>query len=174
MPVLQRLVVSSFAVLLIGSGAPLVSRAQSAAKPSVSGASADVSEVWALEDAYWRYVKAGDVTRYLTLWHDDFVGWPCGSEHPGTKATIGDWVKNIKDEGVRYRYPLTREGSVDRGDVVIVYYSTPMISVFPDGRVEGQVNGKDEARKLTHTWQRTPNGWKIIGGMCAPVVTNGQ
>ena len=29
--------------------------------------SRSVSEVWALEDDYWRFVKAGDVERYVTL-----------------------------------------------------------------------------------------------------------
>lgn len=36
---------------------------------------------------------------------------------------------------------------------------------------EGQVNGRDDPRKITHTWARTPTGWKIIGGMCALVAT---
>jgi hypothetical protein len=116
-------------------------------------------------------VEAGDVERYLTLWHDRFVGWPCGSDHPSGKSTIGDWVKRIRDEKMRYRYSLTQEGTVELGDVIVVYYQTPMVSMYPDGRVEGQVNGLDQPRKITHTWSRTASGWKIIGGMCAPVAT---
>lgn len=34
--------------------------------------------VWQMEEAYWRYVQAGDVEHYVTLWHERFVGWPCG------------------------------------------------------------------------------------------------
>ena len=38
----------------------------------------DEQAVWQMEETYWRYVQAGDVERYVTLWHDRFVGWPCG------------------------------------------------------------------------------------------------
>lgn len=145
--------------------------AQSPAPPR-SAHSPAAAQVWALEDAYWRYVQAGDVDRYLTLWHDKFIGWPCGSDHPSGKSNIGNWVKRIRDEKVRYRYAVTQEGTVELGDVIVVYYQTPMVSVYPDGRVEGQVNGRDEPRKITHTWSRTTGGWKIIGGMCAPVATS--
>ena len=30
--------------------------------------------VWQMEEAYWRYVQAGDVEHYATLWHERFVG----------------------------------------------------------------------------------------------------
>ena len=40
----------------------------------VSAESQNVSEVWAREDDYWRFVKAGDVESYVTLWHEKFIG----------------------------------------------------------------------------------------------------
>lgn len=58
-------------------------------------------EVWTMEENYWRFVKAGDVEKYLTLWHDDFVGWPCGALQPSRKMNIGDWVREIRDEEVQ-------------------------------------------------------------------------
>ena len=49
---------------------------------SLSAAAADFTPeeqaVWQMEEAYWRYVQAGDVEQYVTLWHERFVGWPCG------------------------------------------------------------------------------------------------
>ena len=57
----------------------------------------DVDEVWAMEDTYSRYVKAGDVEKYRTLWNEGFRGWPCHTEHPATKATITEWVREIRD-----------------------------------------------------------------------------
>lgn len=148
----------------------VLTHAQSPA-PARAACSPAAAEVWALEDACWRCVRAGDVGRYLTLWHGKFIGWPCGSDHPGGKPTIGDWVKRIRDEKVRFRYAVTREGTVELGDAIVVRYRTPMVSAYPDGRVEGQVNGRDEPRKITNTWSRTASGWKIIGGMCASVAT---
>lgn len=136
--------------------APVAERPELETSPSIE-------RVWALEESYWRYVQAGDVESYRTLWNDRFVGWPCSSEHPMTKSSIGGWVQEIRDQHIRFTYSLTRERAVDFGDVVIVYYSTPMISKYPDGRVETEVMDK-----LVHTWLRVGGAWTIIGGMCAP------
>jgi len=59
--------------------------------PAYAAASeaAGISEVWALEEAYWRYLKAGDVENYVTLWHEDFIGWPCDQPHPLRKQSVG-------------------------------------------------------------------------------------
>jgi hypothetical protein len=124
--------------------------------------SASVAAVWALEDAYWRYVQAGDVASYRTLWHDRFVGWPCVTPHTATKDSIGGWVRRIRDEHIQLTFDLKREGVADLGSTIVVYYSTPMIRTYPDGRIEG----RDTTWKFTHTWQRDRGRWQIIGGMC--------
>jgi len=137
-------------------------RAEAQTSRTTRGASDTVDEVWAREEAYWRFVKAGDVESYLTLWNKDFRGWPCASDHPATKATIGDWVREIRDQRIRFSYELVREGAAHVGGVVVVYYRTPMIYEYADGRKEG--TGK--TRKFTHTWMKLNGTWQIVGGMC--------
>ena len=132
------------------------------AKPSAS-----IEAVWAREEQYWRLVAAGDIDTYRTLWNDDFRGWPCHTPHSATTATIGDWVRVIRDEKVRFGYTLTREGAADFGDIVVVYYQTPMVYEYPDGRVVD----RDRVYKFTHTWRRTGDKWLIIGGMCGQLLT---
>ena len=145
--------------ILLVFGAVVVRLAPDAtAAPQAS----DVDEVWALEDAYWRYVKDGDVDNYRTLWNDGFRGWPCNNPHTATKSIIGDWVREIRDQKIRFSYTLTREGASNVGGVVVVYYRTPMIWEYADGRVEG----KGLTRKFTHTWLKVNGKWGIIGGMC--------
>jgi hypothetical protein len=126
-----------------------------------------VEAVWEMEDTYWRYVQAGDVDRYLTLWHEDFIGWPCAMDamHPLGKGSIGTWVEEIRDEKVRFTYRIQREAGQDFGAVVAVHYSTPMTYAFPDGRI----TGADQLYKFTHTWLWNGTGWQIISGMCAPL-----
>lgn len=121
-----------------------------------------LTEVWAREEAYWRFVAAGDVEHYLELWHPDFRGWPCAAEHPATKATIGDWVRDIRDQHLTFTYKLQREGGTVVNGAVIVYYRTPMIYRYPDGKMQGESTTK----KFTHTWLKTDGVWQIIGGMC--------
>ncbi len=127
-------------VSLIGLLGPMPASAQSQS----------VSEVWAREDDYWRFVKAGDVDSYLTLWHERFIGWPCDRDHPMRKSSIGDWVREIRDKKIKVTSVLTREGAEDFGAIVVVHYRFTRVDTYPDGRVEGR--GRES--KITHTWMR--------------------
>src|SRR5438309_10687439 len=90
-------------------------------------------EVWGGELKYWDFQTAGKLDEYMSLWHDEFVGWPTGNARPGGRADIR---KRIETE-------LGQHAA-----------STPGASI--------------EARlRITHTWKRTPQGWKIIAGMSA-------
>jgi hypothetical protein len=139
-------------VLLIGLYWPIPASAQSQS----------VSEVWALEDDYWRFVKAGDVESYRTLWHEKFIGWPCDRDKPLRKSSIGDWVREIRDKKIKVTSVLTREGAEDFGAIVVVHYRFTRVDTYPEGRVEGR--GRES--KITHTWMRVGNTWQIVGGMC--------
>ncbi len=152
---MTRLTLQLLTLAIVGAGS-------APAQGTPATQSSSVLAVWALEDAYWKYVQAGDVPSYITLWHDHFMGWPCVTAHPATKDSIGNWVRRIRDGHIRFTSHLTREGAADFGDLVVVYYSTPMIREYPDGRVEG----RDTTWKFTHTWRRENDTWQIIGGMC--------
>lgn len=144
-----------FSLLAVGAhGAP------AAAAPSTEDPR--VSEVWGREADYWRFLKAGDVDSYVSLWHEKFIGWPCGQEHPKLKASIGDWVREVRDERISVAAELTREGAEAFGDVVVVHYQFTKVDTYPDGHVEGL----GERSKITHTWMKVGGTWQIIGGMC--------
>jgi ketosteroid isomerase-like protein len=127
-----------------------------------SVAAAEKDDVWKMEEAYWRYVKAGEVDAYISLWHEDFVGWPCSTLQPSRKANIGDWVREIRDKGVKVTCELHREAVQYFGDVAVVHYSTPLVYEYPDGKITGE----GELLKFTHTWMKVNGQWLIIGGMC--------
>lgn len=150
----------TFVLLLIVAVSGPDAIAESAAKPL--SAVDSIAQVWQQEEAYWRYVKTGDADAYETLWHDKFIGWPCGQEHPLRKASIGNWVREIREKRIRVAIDLTREGAEDFGDVVVVHYRFTRVDTHPDGTIEGQ--GK--LSKITHTWMRQGSSWVIVGGMC--------
>jgi hypothetical protein len=131
-------------------------------QPAASARNQNVAQVWALEDAYWRYVETGDVERYETLWHEQFIGWPCWRQQPVRKANIGDWVREIRDQKLKVKTVLTRHGAQDFGSVVVVHYSFTRVDTYPDGRVKGE----GDLSKITHTWMKAGDTWQIIGGMC--------
>jgi len=47
----------------------------------------DEETVWNLEEAYWQFVKAGDVDSYKKLWHEDFVGLSSCTMQPSICTT---------------------------------------------------------------------------------------
>lgn len=162
MNIRQRLSFVVVATLLVISVTGICHAQQTA--PTVAK-SESIEAVWGREELYWRLVKAGDVEKYRQLWDDNFRGWPCKNQHTADKTEIGNWVRDIRDQKVKLTYSLTQEGAAAFGDIVVIYYRTPMIYEYADGRVEG----KDRSYKFTHTWRKTGNSWLIIGGMCGEI-----
>jgi ketosteroid isomerase-like protein len=119
-------------------------------------------EVWAMEEAYWERVASGDVEAYLDLWDEAFVGWPCTSDAPATKESIGSWVAGVRDGTYEISYELERHAVRAFGDIAVAYYATPIVYRFADGGVDGE----HERWKFIHTWQRQGDTWRILGGMC--------
>ncbi|MCJ7558536.1 MAG: nuclear transport factor 2 family protein [Gammaproteobacteria bacterium] len=148
----------------------VISESMSKVAPPAATGEQNIAEVWAREDEYWRYVKAGDVENYVSLWDENFIGWPCGQDHPMGKASIGDWVQKIRDEGISVDYELTHEGASDFGNTVVAHYRFTRVDTYPDGRVEGQ----GRKYKITHTWMKGGDTWQIIGGMCGDLSTPAQ
>ena len=122
-----------------------------------------------MEESYWELVQAKDVEGYLRLWHPDFVGWPCGAPRPEGVRGIGDWVRDLRDEGAEVTYELRREAVQPVGPTVVVHYAVTWTSKYPDGRIEGS----EIWRKITHTWIQVDGRWLIAGGMCAELATSG-
>ncbi len=154
---MNRSVILSLLIFLAACASPAPGHAASAQTDSNN-----VSQVWQRESDYWRFVKAGDVDSYESLWHEKFIGWPCGQEHPKRKASIGDWVREVRDKHINVSSDLTREGAEEFGNVVVVHYRITRVDTYPDGKVEGE--GKES--KITHTWMKLGDTWLIIGGMC--------
>lgn len=119
--------------------------------------------IWKLEEDYWVYVKNMDYKNYLSLWDDDFKGYP-STNIIGGKANITDWIKEMysKNQGKVFQYTLTRLEENVFDDIVIVLYDAT--TSWKNGK--GEVVDKTTF-KLTHTWKKTPAGWRIIGGMGA-------
>lgn len=118
-------------------------------------------QVWAGEQAYWRYVKSRDVTRYLALWSDDFAGWPIVNEHPEHKADVAAFVRANGSLSHVVGYELHRESVEMHGDAVITFYRATVSRRNADGSVS------TTTYRMTHTWMKNNDEWQIVGGMSA-------
>ena len=122
--------------------------------------SADEQAVWKQEHAYWKYVQAGDMTDYSSLWNAKFVGWPSSSAEPAHKSQITNWITAYTAKGRHLKsYELKQADSQSHGNIVLTYYWITTDWADKDGHEERQT------ARITHTWMRVGDGWQIIGGM---------
>jgi ketosteroid isomerase-like protein len=127
-------------------------------------------QIWKLEKAYWEYVKTNDLEKYRALWHDDFVGWPFVSAAPVRKDHITDWITSNTSKGLKLEsYVIVQLALRVTGDVAIDHYRIKLSWAKSDGEVV-----RTDAMRITHTWIRTNDTWRIIGGMSAPVNSEGK
>ena len=130
----------------------------------------DEAQVWNLEKAYWEYVKANDLEKYRTLWHESFLGWPYVSSAPTGKDHITDCITAITSKGVKLQsYAIERLALRVTGDIAINHYR-----IKANWATGETANVRAEALRITHTWIRTHDTWQILGGMSAPVNAEGK
>jgi ketosteroid isomerase-like protein len=134
------------------------------------GVTNDETQIWSLEKAYWEYVKANDLGKYRTLWHENFLGWPYISSSPVRKDQVTDWITMNTSKGVTLESYLIEQLAIQvTGDVAINYYRIKANW----GTSEG-VEVRKNALRITHAWIRTHGTWQIVGGMSAPVNAEGK
>ena len=140
------------------------------ATPSLCAMAVDTvaeNEVWALEERYWNDVQTSNVDDFMTLWHDDFQGWPATSALPIPKDSVANMLKDPAARNSRLTsYALHRKVVRVFGNTAIAMYAVTFTWVDRHGVVERT----GQWYKLIHTWLRTNHRWKIIGSLSAPLV----
>ncbi|MGJ7498641.1 YybH family protein [Variovorax sp. RT4R15] len=129
-------------------------------------ASSPEQEVWELELASWNHLRAGDLDAYMSLFHEDAVGWPNNQARPLDKSGLRELNARILSmiQSNAGAHEL-RQLSVHAFEgIVIAHFEVLGQAVTRTGQ-EFSVH-----ERFTHTWMRNADGWKIIGGMSAPVV----
>ena len=115
---------------------------------------------------YFRYLQAKDLQGFMSLWDENFLGWPDYSEAPLRKREIESGVaaefKNVQQSARPLPVPKPEAIGVF-GDVAVTHYFWP----------EADDTSALKYR-ITHTWRKGPTGWRIIGGMSCPVPRSAQ
>jgi ketosteroid isomerase-like protein len=91
------------------------------------------------------------------------VGWPCFAWEPSDKASIGGWVRDIRDNNWKLTYTLKPYAVRVTGDLATALYAAEYVTDYGDGTS----SGAGIWRKFTHTWIKREGRWLIITGMCA-------
>lgn len=130
----------------------------------------EADQIWAQEQAYWKYVQDNNLEAYRNLWQADFLGWPSVSPEPVRKSHITDWITVHTSKGETYKL-----NNLER--LVIQVNGNYATSTY---RERGAWVGKERVEppftvRIIHTWLRQPDGkWRIISGMSAPTNAEGH
>jgi ketosteroid isomerase-like protein len=122
--------------------------------------SSQQKDVWKGEQNYFRYLQAKDLQGFMSLWDDNFLGWPDYSEVPLRKRDIESGVsaefQNVQQAARPLPAPKPEAIGVF-GNVAVTHYFWPEADDMSTVKY-----------RITHTWRKGPDGWRIISGMdCA-------
>ena len=127
--------------------------------------SAEQLEVWEREELYWEARKANDYDAYMSLWHQDFSGWPFTSATPVTIESISNgaisFMASRPDGALEYK--LEPMGVSFANDKATTFYRVSLSYTTYDGALVA-VSGR-----IIHTFVRDYDSgkWLIISGMSA-------
>jgi hypothetical protein len=118
-------------------------------------------EVWAAEESMHRYEQQRDAKGFLSLWDDNLVAWPDYEPRPVRKPKIEkdtvEEFQNPQNPGPLLPAPKPEAIGIF-GDVAVTHYFWPEAD-----------QTSPTVYRATHTWQKGPQGWRIIGGMACEV-----
>ncbi len=130
---------------------------------AINQASSDEEKkVWQFEEKYWEYWLKKDIEGYLSLLHENFLGWPSSLELPGDKKAAREFVQNFWTQIELFAFEMKPAGVTIIDDVAVVHYF--IIGKDKDGNPVGN------RYRITHTWMKQGGKWQVIGGMSS--VTN--
>jgi len=113
------------------------------------------AEIWTLEQAYWEFNRDAKHEQIIGLWHDRFLGWPDGEPRPIDKEKGTRFVHKNYEKPASYSFQIEPTGIRVLGNVAVNHYTVSM----------KWENGRKQSMRITHTWVREEDGWKILGGM---------
>jgi hypothetical protein len=109
-------------------------------------------------------VESNDLTGYLTLWNESFLGWPYSSPTPAHKDHITDWITANTSKGLTFKLIEFKPAAIQSNGANIVIACYWETDKWSDKTGAGDVS----TRRITHTWTKTGANWQIVAGMSAP------
>ena len=124
----------------------------------------DELAVWELEESYYRFAKNNDPGSYLSLFHEDVIGWPTHDPAPKGRNKVSQWIGAVHSDSTKeWNYEIERLAIQTFGEVVVVHYRLRDYFVSKES---GEEISSQEFR-ISHSWLRVGETWQIISGMGA-------
>lgn len=129
----------------------------------VQDAAAVEAEIWAKEIAIFEGRGRGDLSNYLGVTSDSYLGWP-----PVLKEPLSlDGFKASADAGIALAgevITIEKNGFTMNGNTAAAYFTTHRTRLGDGMAPEGE-RGVDEYYENIHVWTLEEGEWRLIGGM---------
>ncbi len=103
--------------------------------------------------------------RYLSLFDEHVIGWPALDNRPKGKSHVSQWITTVHaDASQTWNYELNRLAIKAFGDVVVVHYL--LRDYFTSAESGNELSSN--LYRISHTWKRYGDEWKIVSGMGSP------
>ncbi|MEO0995955.1 MAG: hypothetical protein AAFX58_00435 [Pseudomonadota bacterium] len=134
-----------------------------------NGQSAEAVEalIWEKELAIFAGRGEGDISNYIGVASDHYLGWPPVLPRPTTLETL----KATADQAVALRGEvsnLSRKGFTLNGDTAIMYFLNHRTRLGDGMADEGQ-RAVSQFYENVHVWNKEGGEWKLIGGFARTV-----
>ncbi len=108
--------------------------------------------LWKLEEAYIKAHIDADHSKILSMWDNNFLGWPSRLEHPARKNSGLEYLEKYFSEPMPAdtKFRIEKQGIYIENNVAILHYR---LFLFKN------------STRLTHTWIKRTDQWHILGGM---------
>jgi hypothetical protein len=116
-------------------------------------------EIWKLEEAYFTHLYNANHDGVLALVHSEFLGWPDVAARPLDRQGSADFMKEGFSQPSSCSLKFQREGIRVTDNVALTQYIIHASCSDASGVVRKQ------SSRITHTWAREDQGWKLLGGM---------
>jgi ketosteroid isomerase-like protein len=117
--------------------------------------------IWGLEERYWNCWIKEDVEGYMSLLHEDFMGWASSLEMPGDKKAARKFVQNFLSQIKLFAFEMKPCAIKIIDDTALVHYF--LLLKDEDGNQIGN------RYRITHTWLKQAGIWQILGGMSSEI-----
>jgi ketosteroid isomerase-like protein len=126
-------------------------------------AQTDVEQfIWHEESRYIQAYRDADYNTVMSLWHDNFLGWPSAEHEPIRKQQGEAFLKHRYKRPGQWDFAIEPQSIQLTGDIAITQYILKTWSANAPDPKRVKVN------RIVHTWLKKAGQWKILGGMSAP------
>lgn len=125
--------------------------------------SADAEEIWEKEMAIFEGRARGDLTPYISVISENYLGWPPTMPDPLTMTNFkADAKMQLALRGEVLK--AEKRGITFSGDTALTYFSTHR-TMLGEGFSENGSREVDQRYENIHVWAREKSGWRLVGGM---------